>query len=286
VEASLATEWPFEPLVLAGCLLALALFFQGFFRLRRRGRTDHAGWGRAALFVGAVALTYLALASPLAVAADDLLSAHMLEHLLLGDLAIALAMLAVRGPLVFFLLPPPVLARLARSPRLRAFLRWLTGPWVALAVWTASMWIWHIPRFYDYAAAHEVVHELEHLTFFLGGVLIWNLLIDPARTGRLTVPGRIALAIAVFMLGDFVMAAILNGAFTYPLYADQANRLLGLSPRADRQAAALLMLAEQTLTLGVCVGVLVFQYVKADRGPEHGTVRYSPLAHGTTKGEK
>ena len=185
MEASLATEWPFEPIVLASCVLALGLFFQGFFRLRRRGRTDHAGWGRAGLFVLAVAMFYLALASPLEVAADeDLLSAHMLEHLLIGDLAIAIAMLAVRGPLVFFLLPPPVLAPLARSTRLRAFLHWLTGPWVALAVWTAAMWIWHIPRFYDYAAQHEAVHDLEHLTFFLGGVLVWNVLIDPARTGR------------------------------------------------------------------------------------------------------
>jgi len=263
VEAALATEWPFEPLVLAGCLLALVLFFQGFVRLRRRGRTDHAGWGRAVLFVAAVGLVYLALASPIAVAGEkDLLSAHMLEHLLFGDLAIALALLAVRGPLVFFFLPPPILTPLAHSPRLRAFLRWLTGPWVALAIWTASMWIWHIPRFYDYAAAHPVVHELEHLTFFLGGVLIWNLLIDPARTGRLSVPGRIALAFAVFMLGDLVMAAILNGAFTYPLYADQSDRLLGLSSDADRRAAALLMLAEQALTLGVCVVLLVRQYVE------------------------
>ena len=158
--------------MLAACLLALVLFFQGFFRLRRRGRTDHAGWDRAALFVAAVALVYAALASPIAVAGEDqLLSAHMLEHLLFGDLAIALAMLAVRGPLVFFFLPPPILTPLAHSPRLRRFLRWLTGPWVALAIWTASMWVWHIPRFYDYAAAHPVVHELEHLSFFVGGVL-------------------------------------------------------------------------------------------------------------------
>lgn len=266
VEASLATEWPFEPLVLASCLLALVLFFQGFFRLRRRGRTDHAGWGRAVLFVVAVALVYLALASPIAVAGEDeLLSAHMLEHLLFGDLAIAIAMLALRGPLVFFFLPPTVLTPLAHSPRLRRFLRWLTGPWVALAFWTASMWIWHIPRFYDYAAAHPVVHELEHVSFLVGGILIWNLLIDPARTRRLSVPGRIALAFAVFMLGDFVMAAILNGAFTYPLYADQAHRLFGLGPDADRRTAALLMLTEQALTLGVCVLVLVRQYVQEPR---------------------
>jgi putative membrane protein len=263
VEASLATQWPFEPLVLAGCLLSLALFFQGFFRLRRRGRSEYAGWDRAVLFVVAVALVYLALASPLeGVADDDLLSAHMLEHLLLGDLAIAIAILALRGPLVFFFLPPTILTPLARSPRLRRFLHWLTGPWVALAIWTASMWIWHIPRFYDYAAAHPVVHELQHVSFIVGGILVWNLLIDPARTGRLSVPGRIALAFAVFMLGDIVMAAILYGAFTYPRYDDQVHRLFGISPDTDRRAAALLMLTEQTLTLGICVAVMVRQYVR------------------------
>ena len=135
--ASIAEKWPFEPVVAAACLLALALFVQGFVRLRRRGRRDHAGRGRAVLFVTAVSLTYLALASPIsAVGEDRLLAAHMLEHLLFADLAIALGMLAVRGPLVLFLLPPSILGPLARSPGLRRFLHRLTGPWVALAIWS------------------------------------------------------------------------------------------------------------------------------------------------------
>ena len=260
---SLASDWRAEPVVVAGCVLALLLFFHGFVRLRHRGRKDLAGWGRAALFVTAVVLTYLALDSPLDAIADDyLLSAHMLEHVVIGDIAIALAMLAVRGPLIFFLLPAAVLSPLARNRPVRRFLHWLTGPWVALVVWTAAMWAWHVPRIYDYAATHQTVHNLEHLSFVLGGILVWNLLIDPAHTHRLTVPGRILLAVAVFLLGDPVMATLFSGGANYPHYAAQPDRLLGIGPQLDQRLAGTVMLVEQILTLGTCCAVLLWPYLR------------------------
>ena len=251
--ASLASDWSAQWPVVAGCLLALALFANGFIRLRRRGRKDLAGWGRAALFVSAVALTYLALDSPLDAISDDyLLSAHMLEHVVIGDIAIALAMLAVRGPL-------------ARNRPLRAFLHWLTGPWVALAVWAAAMWAWHVPRLYDYAATHQTVHNLEHLSFMLCGVLIWTLLIDPARTRRLTVPGRILLAVGVLLLGEPVVATLFSGGAHYAHYAGQPDRLLGIGPTLDQRLAGTVMLTEQILTLGVCCAVLLWPYLRKPR---------------------
>ncbi len=260
---SLASDWRAEPAVVAACLLALALFFHGFVRLRRRGRKDLAGWGRAVLFLSAVAMTYLALDSPLDAIADDyLLSAHMLEHVVIGDLAIALGMLAVRGPLIFFLLPPAVLSPLARNRAVRGFLHWLTGPWVALLVWTAAMWAWHVPRVYDYAATHQTIHNLEHLSFVLGGILVWNLLIDPAHTHRLTVPSRILLAVAIFLLGDPVMATLFSGGANYPHYVAQPDRLLGISPQLDQRLAGTVMLVEQILTLGTCCAVLLWPYLK------------------------
>ena len=263
VPPSLASQWHVEPLVTIACLLALGLFFQGFVRLRRRGRRDHASWDRAVLFVAAVVLAFLALDSPLDSIADDyLLSAHMLEHIVIGDLAIALGLLALRGPLIFFFLPKPVLARLARSHPLRVVLHWLTGPWVALTLWTASLWAWHIPRIYDYAATHQTVHNLQHLSFVVTGVLVWNLLIDPARTGRLTVPGRILFAVAIFLLADPVMGALLDGGASYPHYANQPDRLLGLSPQADQHLAAIVMLGAQLLLLGTCSLILLSRYLK------------------------
>jgi cytochrome c oxidase assembly factor CtaG len=261
--AHLQAGWEAPPPVLAGCLVALALFGQAFWRLRRRGRTDHAGWARAVLFVLAVTLVYLALASPLDGIGDDyLLSAHMLQHMLIGDLAPALGLLAIRGPLTFFMLPPPVLSRLASRRRLHSFLHWLTGPLVAVPLWAAAMWAWHVPRIYDYAAEHQTVHDLEHVSFLVVGVLVWNLLIDPARTRRLSVPGRIGLAVTIFVLGDPVMAGLVSSPPSYPHYVDQPDRLLGLSPRGDQIAAGTVMLVEQIATLGVCCAILLWPYLK------------------------
>jgi putative membrane protein len=244
-------------------VIGLALFCQGFVRLRRRGRRDHASWDRALLFVTALTLVFLVLDSPLDTIADDyLLSAHMLEHVVIGDLAVALALLALRGPLIFFFLPKPVLSRLARFHPLRVVLHWLTGPWVALALWTASTWAWHVPRIYDYAATHQAVHNLEHLSFVVTGVLVWNLLIDPARARRVSLPGRILFAVAVFLLGDPVVGALLDGSASYPHYANQPDRLLGLSPRADQHLAAIVMLVEQVSALGTCAFLLLARYLE------------------------
>src|SRR5581483_1892555 len=106
-------------------------------RLRRRAPA-HATVSRAALFGAGLAATLLALVSPVdAVGEDQLLSAHMLQHLLLGDL----------GP---FLLPAPVLQAVARGP-LRRLLSTLLRPRVSLAIWLASIGAWHVPAAYDAA---------------------------------------------------------------------------------------------------------------------------------------
>jgi cytochrome c oxidase assembly factor CtaG len=255
--------WEAPVPVIAGCLVALALFGQAFWRLRQRGRADHAGWDRAALFAVAVVLTLLALASPLDGLGDRyLVSAHMLQHVAIGDLAPALGLLALRGPLTFFLLPAPVLSELAGLRSLRAFLHWLTGPWVALPLWIAAMWAWHVPRIYDYAATHPAAHDLEHASFVLVGVLVWNLLIDPARTGRLPVAGRIGLAVAVFAAGDPVTAGLISTGASYAHYVSQPHRVFGLSPHADQVLAGVVMLVEQIATLGTLVAVLLWPHLK------------------------
>jgi putative membrane protein len=254
---SIASAWEAPPAVLIGSAVALALFGQAFVRLRRRGRADHAGWDRAALFGSAVAVGTLALVSPLDYIGEEyLLSAHMLQHVVIGDLAPALAITALRGPLVFFLIPAAALSPLARTGWLRAFLRFVLRPWIAFGIWAVVIAVWHIPALYDYTLTHQVVHDLEHLTFVLAGVLVWTLLVDPARRGDLSHAGRIGLAIALFAAGQ-VLADVLIFAMRplYPAYAEQPRRLLGLSPLADQRLAGLVMMAEQLLTLGTFVGL-------------------------------
>jgi cytochrome c oxidase assembly factor CtaG len=257
--SELGSAWSAPPAVLAGAALALVLFFQAWVRLRRRGRVDLAGFDRSLLFVAGVALGTLALVSPLdPIGEEYLLSAHMLEHVLIGDAAVALAIVAIRGPLTFFLLPSWILRPVARLRPLRSFLRFLLRPKVSLAVWAAVLGGWHYPAAYDYVLDHQVVHDLQHVTFVIAGILVWIQLVDPARRGDLTRGGRIGLAVVLFACGQ-ILADVLVFSFDplYAAYAAQDERLLGLSPLADQAFAGIVMMTEQAVTLGTCVALLI-----------------------------
>jgi putative membrane protein len=252
------TTWNPAPLVLGGAGLALVLFVRAFLRLRRRSRKDHAGWSRAALFLIALALGTLPLVSPLDEAGDGyLLSAHMLQHVLIGDAAPALALVALRGPLLFFLLPSTVLRRVAQFDPLRRALGFLLRVRVSLIAWMLVIAAWHVPAAYDYALTHETVHDLEHLSFIAVGLLAWTQLVDPARRNGLAPTRRFACMAA--MVG---FALVLGGILVatqplYPAYADQSARLFALSPSRDQQLAGLVMIGEQLAAVGACAWFLL-----------------------------
>jgi cytochrome c oxidase assembly factor CtaG len=254
-----SADWTLDPAVLTLAGLAAVLFAQAFVRLRRRGRSDHASWSRAVLFAAALAAMTLPLVSPLDRAADTyLLSAHMLEHVLIGDVAPALVVLALRGPLLFFFVPAAPLAALARSRPLRAAARLLLRPRAGLAVWALVFAAWHVPAAYDYTLTHQGVHDLEHATFALAGLLVWSQLVDPARRHALGVGGRLTYAVVLFGMGALLSAVLIVAPHAlYPAYAAQPHRLFALSPLADQRLAGVVMLAEQTLSLGACVAFLL-----------------------------
>jgi cytochrome c oxidase assembly factor CtaG len=260
----LATDWSPAPLVLGAALVALLRFAQAFVRLRRRGRHDHAGWERAALFAAGLALVSLPLVSPLDAAGDDyLLSAHMLQHVLIGDAGPALLLVAVRGPLLSFMVPVSVARPVVRCGPLQRLLGALSRPWVSLTAWAAVIAAWHIPAAYDYALGHQTVHDLEHLSFMTTGVLVWMQLVDPMRRRRLSIGQRVALAGALFLLGQLLADVLFFASGPlYPAYAAQPARLFGISPLQDQQFASLVMMGEQLVTLGGFVAVLLGSAVR------------------------
>jgi putative membrane protein len=241
------------PVVLAA--IAALLFLQAVVRLRRRGRADLAGWDRVALFAAGLGVTLFALVGPLDRIADEkLLSAHMAQHVLIGDLGPALMVTALRGPLLVFFLPASILAPLARNARFRAVLGTLLRPRVAFGLWAANLAIWHIPYLYDRAAEHQPLHDFEHVCWMFSGILVWTLLIDPGSHRRLSVGGRVALAAAMFAAGQ-ILTDVLVFTFTplYPFY----HGAYGISAVTDQQLAGIVMMVEQLLTLGTCVALLL-----------------------------
>jgi cytochrome c oxidase assembly factor CtaG len=259
--------WSFDPLVLVLAAVSLAFFVSGWRRLRRR-RPELAPWSRLALFVAGVAVVVVGLVSPLdAIAEEYLQSAHMLQHVLIADLGIVLALLAVRGPLSMFFLPRDLLAPLARARLLRRALSFLLRPRVAVPLWLTVLVLWHIPAMYDAALRHPAVHRAEHLSFVVVGALVWTLLIDPARHGRLTLNERLGLAVVLFWIGQVLAYPFVFGFEPYyDVYVDQPHRLFGLSPLADQKLAGLVMMVEQAATLGVAIVILLLLARRARAG--------------------
>ena len=268
--------WTLEPGVVTAATVAGLLFLRAFVQLRRRGRADHAPWSRLVLFAAGITAVVLPLVSPLDPIADRyLLSAHMLEHVLVGDAAPALLLLALRGPLLFFFLPADVLAPLAGLQPLRKLLGFLLRPRVSVAVWALVMAAWHIPAAYDYTLTHQTAHNLEHACFFVAGLLVWTQLIDPARQGQLSRGRRLGVAAALLSLGT-VLSDVLIFSFhpLYPSYAEQRDRLLGLSPVRDQQLAGIVMTADQLLSLGTCCLFLLLPIL---RRPRRSPSRLGPV---------
>ena len=257
------TGWDPAPLVLGGAGLSLLLFAQAFVRLPRR----HAPWSRALLFVAAVAAGTLPLVSPLDEAADSYLSAHMLQHVVVGDVAPALALVALRGPLVFFVVPRVALRRLARVRLLRRFLGVVLRPRVSFFLWAASLAAWHVPAAYDYALRNEAVHDAEHLSFLVAGLLGWKQLVDPARREALRVPQRLAYAGALF---GAALSLVVVLAFAGPLYP--AYPQLG-----EQRLAAFVMLVESALSFGLCAAFLLPTRARA------GALRRSPTTSASRR---
>ncbi len=255
--------WTAPPAVFAASTLGCVLFLQGWLRLRRRGRPDLASWRRLALFGAGIAVALLALISPIdTIGESHLLWVHMLQHVLLGDFAVALTVVAARGPLLVFMLPARLLAPIARNGRVRAVLSLLLRPRVAFGLWAANLAVWHIPRFYTDALLHPYLHDLEHACWLLAGLLVWTLLVDPASHKRLTTGGRLALAAAMFAGGQ-VLTDVLVFSF-HPLYPFYRGAY-GISAHTDQRLAGVVMMAEQLLVLGTFAFLLLRPRVRQPR---------------------
>src|ERR1700724_1602721 len=125
-----------------GPLAILALLYARRLRTLSAGGRAVPGWRRACFYSGLV-LVGASLTS-LDSASDELLYAHMVEHLLLGDLGALLIVLGLTAPLLAPLLRVGVFDRLRR----------LSHPAVAFPLWAADLYVWHLPTLYEAALRH------------------------------------------------------------------------------------------------------------------------------------
>jgi putative membrane protein len=198
---------------------------------------------RQACFYGGLATILIALLSPIGDLSDELLYMHMVEHLLMGDIAALLIVLGLTGPLL-----APVL-RIGFFERLRI----LTHPLIAFPLWTIDLYVWHLPIFYQAALRHLAIHALEHTMFIALGINMWMCLFGPLPKPRWFGNfAKLAYIVAVRLTGTVLGNIFLwSGKVFYPFYltGDGAHHI---SPIADQNlAGAIMMVEESFLTLGL-----------------------------------
>jgi cytochrome c oxidase assembly factor CtaG len=232
----------------AAVLIAALAYALAAGRLRRRGR--RVSPARAAAFAAGIAVLLAAFLSPLdRLGEERLFSAHMTQHLLIGDVAPLLVVLGLDGPL----LRPLLAARPVR--RLRA----LAHPLVALPLWALNLCLWHLTPLYDAALDHVAVHALQHGLFFACGLLVWAALLEPLPGPAWFTAGRKLLYVAGMWIVSLGLSQVFlwSGHVYYARYAE-APRTWGLGPLADQRAGGGVMLVEGSLVmLGVAVWLLL-----------------------------
>jgi putative membrane protein len=250
IGASPELHWLADPAVLAPLALLVGVYVWRFRAARREAGGRGAGVAQAAAFTGAMLALLAALVSPLdGLGEDYLFSAHMLQHVLLSDIAAVLLLLSLSRVIM-----RPATRRLSSLERR---LGPLASPWTGLVLWLGTMYLWHVPALYDAAVENPLVHVLEHWSFFAAGVALWWPLVQPVPMRRRLTGMQPIAYIASAKAGLAALGLVLTWSSTaiYPYYED-TPRIWGLSPVDDQNVGGVIMMVEQSLTLVIALVVL------------------------------
>jgi putative membrane protein len=245
-------RWVWEPSVLIGLSLLAVGYAVVIGPLRRRFEWGGpVRFGRQLCFYLGIFAVFIALVSPLDDVADRLLfSAHMAQHMLITYVA---------PPLWLLGLPEWSTAWIGAAGSIgRAFDR-LTRPAAAFILFNSTMWLWHIPTFYDAALRDERLHIVEHLLFMGTAVIGWWPVLRKWTGKSLNANlGKMAYLI-LSMLPCTGLAALITFS-PRPLYLFYMQSpwhwLLTISPMLDQQVGGVVMWLPADMIL--MVAALIF----------------------------
>ena len=245
VSQAVLQSWSIPPAASFALALTALVYLRGWILLRRARVPFVPPW-RAASFLAGLLSLWIALASPLDTFSGLVLTAHMLQHMVLMMVAPPLILLG--APLIPLVRGLPIFAaRELAGP----FLNWklarragraLTRPAPALLLMAAVMFSWHTPRLYALALDSSAWHEVEHACFFLVSLIFWWPVLQPWPSR----PHWPRWAVVPYlMIGDLqntVLSAVLifSDRVIYPSYAT-VPRLFGFSASQDQAAAGTTM---------------------------------------------
>lgn len=219
--------------------------------LAREGRPVPTG--RLCLIAAGVAVGVLADLPPLGTASEERLSVHMLQHMLIGDLAAFLIAIGMTGPLLQPILVKPGVRRL----------RWLAHPLVAVPLWVVIYYAWHVPALYQAALHSNVVHATEHATMFAAGLALWMGLLGPLpKPSWFGNAAGLAYVLIVRFAGTVIANVFLwSSSPFYPDYVALA-KANGIDAAEDQSLAGAIWMIEGSIVTICVLGWLFTRWMR------------------------
>ncbi|HYV16071.1 MAG TPA: cytochrome c oxidase assembly protein [Conexibacter sp.] len=275
-------RFAFDPVVAVLLLLAAGLYVRAV-RIVGRRRLSVSRGQQACWWIG-MALLAIGLLGPPDAYDGDLLSAHMAQHLLIGDVAAPFLLVGLRAPLLLFYLPRPALVALAHQHWLRRVFRVLRRPLVALPLYVLTIYAWHLSVLFEGALRHPLLHALQHECFIAANLLLWWPVIEPLRRrmgGQLWKIGYIfAARMSTMFLG---MMFVFTRTVLYESSYGSGPRE-GLSALSDQQTAGGTMMTLDIVIMAIATCWFFWSasktYDEEERNANGGAARV-PRVSGT-----
>ncbi len=271
------SSWDWRVEIIIFLAVVGIIFFTGWLRLRKRTRGSNGGnrWRAGApwrpfVYVFGLLLLGSALMSPIDVLGKQLFTMHMVQHVLLIMIIPPLLLLA--NPLVFLLWGLPKNLRktvggwLGPKTRPRKTIKAITGVGAVWLAYTVVIWGWHDPQVYSFALRSNLAHNLEHLSFFVIGMLFWWHIIGsgPKIHRPLSFGGRFAYTISA--IPPIMIAGIVIAFAQTPIYShyEAVPRLWGITVLEDQQIAGVIMWVPGSMMYLVAALIIAARWLKKE----------------------
>lgn len=230
---------------------AVVLYWNRAMKLSWDGRPVPV-W-RQVCFGSGLVLAAFVLFNPWGYLAEELVIAHMVEHLIIGDFASLLIVLGLTRSILQPVLALPYVGRLEV----------LANPLVAFPLWLVNLYVWHVPLLYDAAYGGALIHGVEHAMFLGFGVLMWMPVFGPLPKPAWFGPGARVVYVVVVRFGAAVLGNFLMWS-QVTLYGNYAagQAKWGLTAVTDQSVAGVIMMIEGTFLV---LGVLAWTFFESAR---------------------
>jgi putative membrane protein len=255
--------WSLQPVVSGAIAIAAVLYVHGVRTVTlRRGRWS--AW-RTASFLAGLATVAVALVSPLESASHRLLSAHMVQHMLLMQAAPPLILLGRPMTLLLASSSRPVRRRAASLVRGR-FAHAVASPALGFASLVLVLYASHLSPLYEATLTNPLLHAMEH-GLFLGAALLfwWPVVARDPGAARLSHPSRLLylfLSMPVMSILGLVISSANRVLYPYYLFAARPG---GIGHAlADQRLAGTIMWEGSMLVAVVALSAVLLDWMRRE----------------------